>query len=165
TPVGIEDHRIPSGAFSASSSYNFNHGPDRARLNQPNGHGRTGAWSARDKNRNQWLQVDLGAVSRLTGVATQGRHDAHQWVTSYTLAFSKDGKRFYPYRQAINRLNDPLFRANTDRNTVVYHRFAKAIRAQYVRVHPKKWRSHISMRVELFGCQRGELHLSLNTWK
>ena len=56
-PVGLEDRRIPSGAFSASSSYNSKHGPDRARLNQVAGRGRTGAWVAQRKNARQWLQV------------------------------------------------------------------------------------------------------------
>jgi len=56
-PVGIEDRRIPSGALSASSSYNSRHGPDRGRLNMVAGRGRTGAWCAQRNNAGQWLQV------------------------------------------------------------------------------------------------------------
>ena len=96
-PLGLEDYRIPSSALRASSSWNYAHGPDRARINQPNGHGRAGAWVARGRNANQWLQVELCRPAKITGVATQGRHDAHQWVTSYTIKYSLDGKRFRPY--------------------------------------------------------------------
>lgn len=96
-PLGIEDFRIPSGAFQASSFWNYNHGPDRARINMPSGRGRSGAWVARQRNANQWLQVELGRPAKVTGVATQGRHDAHQWVTSYTVSYSLDGKRFRAY--------------------------------------------------------------------
>ena len=58
-PIGLEDRRIPSGALSASSSYNSKHGPDRARLNMFASRGRTGAWCAQRNNAKQWLQVIL----------------------------------------------------------------------------------------------------------
>lgn len=58
-PIGIEDRRIPSGALSASSSYNSRHGPDRGRLNMVAGRGRTGAWCAQRNNAGQWLQVSV----------------------------------------------------------------------------------------------------------
>ena len=97
--VGVEDKRISSGSLSASSSYNSNHGPQCARLNQPAGRGRVGAWCAKYNNRNQWLQVGFASLATVTGVSTQGRQDAHQWVTSYAVSYSRDGKRFVPYRQ------------------------------------------------------------------
>lgn len=96
-PLGMEDHRILSGHLRASSSYNYNHGPDRARLNIYNGHGRTGAWVAKYRNANQWLQIDLRIMSIIKGIATQGRREAHQWVKSYTLSYSTKGLRFRPY--------------------------------------------------------------------
>ena len=56
-PIGLEDRRIPSGAFSASTSYNSKHGPERARLNQVAGGGRTGGWVSQRNDVKQWLQV------------------------------------------------------------------------------------------------------------
>ena len=79
--------------------YDHKHGPDRGRVNLPSGNGRVGAWRARFNNRKQWLQVDTGGVSRITGCATQGRHDADQWVTSYVITHSVDERRFIAYRQ------------------------------------------------------------------
>ena len=96
-PLGMEDRRILSGHLRASSSYNYNHGPDRARLNIVNGHGRTGAWVAKYRNTRQWLQIDCRQMSIIKGIATQGRREAHQWVTKYQLSFSRYGARFTAY--------------------------------------------------------------------
>ena len=96
-PLGMEDRRILSGHLRASSSYNYKHGPDRARLNIYASHGRTGAWVAKYRNTNQWLQIDLGQMSVIKGIATQGRRESHQWVSSYILSYSKDGHKFKAY--------------------------------------------------------------------
>ena len=45
-----------------------------------------------------------------------------------------------------------VFTGNTDRNIVVCRKLNEPIRARYVRVHPIAWHGHMSMRVELFGC-------------
>ena len=96
-PLGMEDHRILAGHLRASSSYNYNHGPDRARLNIYNSRGRTGAWVARYRNTHQWLQIDLRQLSLIKGIATQGRREAHQWVKSYMISYSRRGVRFRMY--------------------------------------------------------------------
>ena len=41
-------------------------------------------------------------------------------------------------------------------NTIVRHRFAKPLRARYVRIVPVLWHGHISIRVELYGGRLGE---------
>ena len=96
-PLGMEDHRILVGHLRASSSYNYNHGPDRARLNIYASHGRTGAWVARHRNTRQFLQIDLRQISLIKGIATQGRREAHQWVKNYTISYSRRGLRFRMY--------------------------------------------------------------------
>ena len=35
----------------------------------------------------QWIEVDLKTHTFVTGVATQGRYDYSQWVTSYKIAY------------------------------------------------------------------------------
>ena len=145
--MGSEDGRIPRGSYRASTFYNVHVAPYQSRLNSIR------SWSSRTNNLKQWLQIDLLGVGRVTGVATQGRRDANQWVTSYVLSYSK-GTLFRVYRQG-GRVK--LFRANSDRNTVVYHKLRPHIVSQAIRVHPKKWKAHISMRVELYGCSAGTL--------
>ena len=38
-------------------------------------------------------------------------------------------------------------------DTVVYHKLGSAIRARYIRFRPTAWHGHISMRVEVYGCE------------
>ena len=96
-PLGMEDRRILSGSIRASSSHNYNHGPERARLNIVNAHGRTGAWVAKYRNNKQWLQIDCGQLTVVKGIATQGRREANQYVKTYVLSYSVKGARYRPY--------------------------------------------------------------------
>lgn len=96
-PLGMEDRRILPGHLRASSSYNYNHGPDRARLNMINAHSRTGGWMAKYRNQKQWLQIDCRQMSIIKGIATQGRRAAQYWVSSYDLSYGVDGRRFKAY--------------------------------------------------------------------
>lgn len=54
---------------------------------------------AKVNNNRQWLQIDLGAKAVVKRISTQARYDANQWVTSYTVSYSNNGVRFYPYRE------------------------------------------------------------------
>ena len=77
--------------MTASSQWDKYHAPFRARLHLPRQGRYIGSWSARHNNRNQWLKIFLGRTYRVTGIATQGRHDADQWVTAYYVYYSQDG--------------------------------------------------------------------------
>ena len=67
------------------------------RLNLAAGSGKAGSWCANRNNVNQWLQIDLGTPTTITKVATQGRQDASQWVTSYSLSYSLTGSYWVQY--------------------------------------------------------------------
>ena len=99
-PLGIQDGRITRSMFSASSMYNHYYGPWSARLQAQNRGSTRGGWLAKYRNTHQWLQIDLGVISIVKRIATQGRYDANQWVTSYTVSYSNNGVRFFPYKQA-----------------------------------------------------------------
>ena len=53
----------------------------------------------RYNNARQWLNIDLGTISRVKRISTQGRYDADQWVTSYAVSYSVDNIKFYPYKE------------------------------------------------------------------
>ena len=98
-PLGLENGHVPDAAFSAYSSANSKHGPERSRLNiQSNSKG-YGSWVASANNGKQWLQIDFGELVLVTKVATQGRQDANQWVTKYTLSYSVDGMHWAEYKE------------------------------------------------------------------
>ena len=53
------------------------------------------------------------------------------------------------------------FTGNRDQNTVVTNSFVPILRCRYIRVRPRGWYKHISMRVEFYGCFTGEHRLNL----
>lgn len=97
-PLGMQDGRVSKGMLTASSMYNHYYGPWNARLHARNYGSIRGGWVAKYRNRNQWIQIDLGVVTRVKRIATQGRYDANQWVKSYTVSYSSGGSRFYPVK-------------------------------------------------------------------
>ena len=50
-----------------------------------------------------------------------------------------------------------IFNGNTDQDTVVYHELNPPITARFIRFQPVDNHSHVSMRVELYGCLQGTL--------
>ena len=93
-PLGIQSGEIRDSALTASSMLNEFWGPERARVNNRNEGNYGNCWLSKTNDAGQWLQVDLGKISNVTRIATRGRFDSNQWVTSYYLSSSLDGNRF-----------------------------------------------------------------------
>ena len=99
---------ITDQEISASSVFNDSSvAAKQGRLYFKETQNKSGAWIARDKNQDQWLQIDLrDQHTKVTGVATQGRnystewpHGNHtQWVKKYKLEYSDDGVNFSYYK-------------------------------------------------------------------
>ena len=71
------------------------HGITNARLNRLAGGGKFGAWSAKENDVNQWIQLTfIDDIMKVTAVAIQGRSDADQWVTKFKVSYSADGMNF-----------------------------------------------------------------------
>jgi len=81
----MESGAIADSQITASSEWDANHSPKRARLHTRENIPGRGAWSSLTKDSYQWLQVDLGKITPVTHVATQGRNSytPSQWVTKY----------------------------------------------------------------------------------
>ena len=94
----MQSGAILDGQISASSEYNSNHAALQGRLHYRPNSGRTGAWSAKTNDVNQWLQIDLGVHSKVTRVASQGRYAVNQWVTKYKLQFGYNDQTLHYYR-------------------------------------------------------------------
>ena len=103
---GMESGKILDKQITASSKWNAHHAAHQGSLNfqEFNKKGvarKSGSWSARKNDKNQWLQVDfLREESVVTSVATQGRNrnplwGAHnQWVKNYKLLYSNNEVNF-----------------------------------------------------------------------
>ena len=100
----MESGEISDAQISASSHWDNNHAAIQARLHFKQQGSKQGGWSARTNDLNQWLQVDIGSYTTVTGVATQGRNSARwvQWVTKFKLQYSVDGVIFQFYKEPGN---------------------------------------------------------------
>ena len=98
--LGMENGKISNGDITASSEVIIEYHAYQGRLNFKKDKGKIGAWTAREGNGEQWLQVDLGSqFTRVTGVATQGREDSDKWVTKYKLQYSNETNQFQYYKE------------------------------------------------------------------
>ena len=94
----MESGHLPDSAISASTYYDSRYIPQFSRLNKIPSSGKAGAWCTRTNNGNEWLQVNFGRETTVTKVATQGRYDSNNWITSYSLSYSVDGSHWTWYR-------------------------------------------------------------------
>jgi len=106
--LGMESGAISDAQISASSEFNADHAAIQGRLNFQETSKKSGSWSARTNDANQWLQIDLGnQLTKVTSLASQGRnynpswpYGAHsQWVTKYKVQYSNDGSNFQNYKE------------------------------------------------------------------
>ena len=73
-------------------------GATNARLNHVAGFDKYGAWSTLNMEQGQWIQVDLGEITKVTKIGTRGRSDESEWVTKYKVSYSFDGGYFEFYK-------------------------------------------------------------------
>ena len=104
--LGMENGQIHDSQITASSQWDVNHGPTNARLNFKAHGRRTGAWSSRRNDVNQWLQIDFKYRATITEILTQGRKSYNQWIKTYTVSYSDDGVHFKFSRQGgLHKVN------------------------------------------------------------
>ena len=91
SPLGLENNIVPDVQLSASSisSGSFYHFPAKdGRLYVSN------AWCANGWGANEYLQIDLGKVVTITGLATQGCYGYNYWVKTYFVLYSNNEKEW-----------------------------------------------------------------------
>jgi hypothetical protein len=130
-PLGLSTGSIKDDAFTASSAHGNNwsyYGPQFSRLNSQQNFG---GWIPNFNRPGEWIQVDLGKVTDVGGIATQGRAHGSYWVKTYTLLYSKDGETWVPYGRNAGETDTII--GNDDYFTVVKHEL-KDFKARYVRL-------------------------------
>ena len=85
--------------MTASTYRSLYHKPAYGRLNFNKADG----WCTRtaDRNDDEWLQVDLGQLFELCGVAIQGDSQYigdDEWVTEFKMFYSQDGNTWTTYK-------------------------------------------------------------------
>ncbi|XP_063109706.1 coagulation factor V isoform X1 [Cavia porcellus] len=154
TPLGMENGKIENKQITASSFKKSWWGdywePSRARLNAQ---GRVNAWQAKANNNQQWLQVDLLKIKKVTGIVTQGCKSlsSEMYVKSYTIYYSDQGVEWKSYREK-SFMVDKVFEGNSNVNGHMKNFFNPPIIARFIRIIPKTWNQSIALRLELYGC-------------
>ncbi|XP_067376847.1 discoidin domain-containing receptor 2 [Channa argus] len=151
--LGMGDKRIKDEAITASSQWYETTGPQYARLNLEEG---DGAWCPKgqlEPSDSQYLQVDLGSLTFLTVVGTQGRYarnSGNEFARAYRLNYSSDGGLWKSWR---DRLGNTVIEGNKDAYTSVIKDIHPPIITRYIRLMPvTKPFTTVCMRVELYGC-------------
>lgn len=81
-----------------------------------------------------------------------GRSDADQWIESFVLETSLDGKHWYQYTDQSAVKSPTTFSANFDRNTPVKSMLDREIDARFVRISPRSWHNGIALRFDVLSC-------------
>ena len=50
-------------------------------------------------------------------------------------------------------IHSQVYDANSDRNSVIVNTLIQPIEARFIRIYPESWHGHMSMRMELYGCE------------
>uniref|UniRef100_A0A8C7LVT9 Discoidin domain-containing receptor 2 n=1 Tax=Oncorhynchus mykiss TaxID=8022 RepID=A0A8C7LVT9_ONCMY len=154
-PLGMEDGRIKDHDITASSQWYETTGPQYARLNREEG---DGAWCPAgllQPSDTQYLQVDLGQLTFLTVVGTQGRYarnSGKEFARMYRLNYSHDGQLWRSWK---NRLGNKVRKrgANDNAYVSVIKDLHPPIISRYIRLIPvTKMPTTVCMRLELYGC-------------
>eukprot|EP00795_Rhopilema_esculentum_P002247 gene2247-17854_t len=163
-PLGMEDGRIPSFKVTASSflreSPHFR--PDSGRLNGPH------TWCTQPQVNNrvgEFIQVDLGSPTLLTGFATQGYMMAgtrqSYYVTRYKVLYSQEDGRFFktyaaPSKKAEND-KQKIFTGNTDSIGIIRNDLEHPVVARMFRIVPLGYvhgkKRTICTKIEVYGCK------------
>jgi len=122
--------------------------PSKARLNSQ---GFGCAWLSKFQDNSQWLQIDLKEVQIVSGIMTQGRCDADEWITKYSVQYRTDERLNWVYYKDQTG-NNRVFYGNSDRTGSVQNLLRPPIVARYIRILPLGWHTRIALRMELLLC-------------
>ncbi|KAK3857259.1 hypothetical protein Pcinc_036476, partial [Petrolisthes cinctipes] len=153
--MGVENGQLSDLQIIVSSVHNDQedfYGKQNIRLNtEPSSYLSAGAWVAKLKP-DQFVRFDLVEPRVLSGVVTQGRGGggAEQWVETFTVRYSPDGKTWTTLTDEDG--SNKVFVANYDGDTPVENKFDKLVEARYLEIQPITWHNNIALRVELLGC-------------
>ena len=96
--VGMESGRIPDDAITASSIFSDAYKPSYGRLTKSLA---SCSWTC-EKDAlatSCWHKVDLGLLTKVTGISTQGGCIHGEWITTYEIMYSCDDNMYTYYKE------------------------------------------------------------------
>ena len=108
----MANHLIPNKDIKATSWITIDHNPSQARLHNIHGEG---AWCTKVADTQQYLEIRLSRLHKVTRIATQGRFPlpdclaSEAWVTQYSVEYSSDGYTWQYYKEnSVTKVGTPL---------------------------------------------------------
>lgn len=151
-PLGMTNSAIKDWQIAASSSKQRSDDHQcavkYARLHSAGGK----AWCAGSAQKSEWLLVDLGVASTISGIVTQGRGAVKEWITNFMVSYSSDAYNWDYARDIYG--NKKIFKGNSDSVSLRHSYLEHPVTARFVRVHVVDWHRHPSLRLEIIGCQQ-----------
>ncbi|XP_070606072.1 coagulation factor V isoform X2 [Erythrolamprus reginae] len=152
-PLGMENRAIKDSEITASSykkNWWSSWEPSLARLNLK---GRTNAWQPKVNNKDQWLQIDLQRLTKITSIIIQGAKSmpTEMYVKTFSIHYTDDNSTWKPYLDVCTAI-EKVFTGNINTDGHSKHFFKPPILSRFIRIIPKTWNQYIALRVELFGC-------------
>ncbi|XP_039183277.1 coagulation factor V isoform X1 [Crotalus tigris] len=152
-PLGMESGAIKNSEITASSykkTWWSSWEPSLARLNLK---GRTNAWQPKVNNKDQWLQIDLQQLTKITSIITQGATSmsTEMYVKTFSIHYTDGNSTWKPYLDVCTSM-EKVFTGNINSDGQVKHFFKPPILSRFIRIIPKTWNQYIALRIELFGC-------------
>ncbi|XP_074611781.1 uncharacterized protein LOC141866213 isoform X2 [Acropora palmata] len=148
--LGLENNvLIPDNWLTSSSKLNANTPAKNGRLNYTAGQ----SWCGSSSDNSPYLEIDLQILHIICAVSTQGNHQADQWVKTFSLQSSTDGRSWTNYTED-NQVSMKIFSGNYDRKTIVKHILYLGIVARYVRFVAGIKGGEACMRAAIFGTPR-----------
>ncbi|XP_029905202.1 retinoschisin-like isoform X3 [Myripristis murdjan] len=152
-PLGFEAGSVTTDQISCSNQEQYTGWysswiPNKARLNNQ---GFGCAWLSKFNDQYQWIQIDLKEVGIVSGILTQGRCDADEWITKYSIQYrTVETLNWIYYKDQTG--NNRVFYGNSDRSSTVQNLLRPPIVARYIRLLPLGWHTRIAVRMELLMC-------------
>lgn len=147
---------LPDTALSATSSWGTVLAPECAKLYDASSSctDAAGSWSPSiTTDAADYLQINFLELRTITQYAMKARiayDGCQQWVTSFYLSYSCDGRQFTTYS---NNGIPNLFLGNSDSSTIVKFTLPKPIvGVRFLRIQPYQYYEFKSLRVEIYGC-------------
>ncbi|XP_032239858.1 lactadherin [Nematostella vectensis] len=144
--LGMASGAISDSAITASSYYQNMANvllPSYGRLNHAK------VWASASRNPGEYIQIDLGRLTTVTKVATQGHDHWDEWVMSYKIAYSSELSTWQVYRE---RGQGKVFPGNKDRSSVVYRVTQPIVTRGIRRIIAVTFRWRPALRVEVYEC-------------
>ncbi|XP_038068817.1 deleted in malignant brain tumors 1 protein-like [Patiria miniata] len=133
SPLGMASGAIPDSSLTASGSWGSSYLPSKARLNS------TGWWMCPNrKPEGQWIQVDLGQYTAITGVIVQG--DSTRHIRTFAVNYSNTGES-NDWQKLTDREQTVQLNGNNGSGQPVNVTFPVVLMARFLRILPLTWSS------------------------